>query len=100
MAHIHETFESFVGSAIMRVSSAEFLKRYGPLSDQALTEPVTITRNGRDRLVLVSAQEFERLRRYAPRARRIEELTDGELTAIAEAGMSPEHDHLNALLDD
>ena len=84
----------------MRVSSAEFLKRYGALSDKALSEPVTITRNGRDRLVLVSAEEFERISRYAPRSRRIEELTDQELTMIGEARMSAEYDHLNALLDD
>lgn len=84
----------------MRISSAEFLKRYGAVSDMALSEPVTITRNGRDRLVLVSAEEFERISRYAPRARRIEDLTDQEVAMIGEARMSSEHDHLNALLDD
>jgi hypothetical protein len=84
----------------MRVSSAEFLKKYGALSDKALSEPVTITRNGRDRLVLVSAEEFERMARYAPRARRIEDLTDDELEMVSQARVSAEHDHLNALLDD
>ncbi len=84
----------------MRVSSAEFLKRYGALSDKALSEPVTITRNGRDRLVPVSVEEFERMRRYAPRARRIEELTDDELAMVSKARVPAEHDHLNALLDD
>jgi len=83
----------------MRVSSAEFLKKYGALSDTALTEPVTITRNGRDRLVLMSAEEFQRMSRYAPRSRRIEELTDDELTMISEARVATEHDHLNALDD-
>ena len=84
----------------MRVSSAEFLKNYGALSDTALTEPVTITRNGRDRLVLLSATEFDRMKRYAPRARRIEELTAEELAMIDESRVAAEHDHLNALLDD
>ena len=84
----------------MRVSSAEFLKKYGALSDKALSEPVTITRNGRDRLVLVSAEEFQRMSRYVPRARRIEELTDEELAMSSQARMSAEHDHLNDLLDD
>lgn len=82
------------------VSSAEFLRKYGALSDKALSEPVTITRNGRDRLVLVSAEEFQRMSRYAPRSRSIEELTDDELKMISEARVSAEHDHLNALLDD
>jgi PHD/YefM family antitoxin component YafN of YafNO toxin-antitoxin module len=83
----------------MRVSSAEFLEIYGALSDKALTEPV-ITRNGRDRLVLVSAEAFERLSRYAPRARLIEELTDEEVAMIGDARVSAEHDHLNTLLYD
>ena len=47
----------------MHVSSAEFLKKYGALSDKALSEPVTITLNGRDRLVLLSAEEFQRMSR-------------------------------------
>jgi PHD/YefM family antitoxin component YafN of YafNO toxin-antitoxin module len=84
----------------MRVSSADFLKKYGAMCDKALTEPVTITRNGRDRLALVSAEEFQRLARYAPRARSIEELTDGELAMIGEARVPFGHDHLNALLDE
>jgi PHD/YefM family antitoxin component YafN of YafNO toxin-antitoxin module len=84
----------------MRVSSAEFIKKYGALSDKALSEPITITRNGRDRLVLMSAEEYERMRRYAPRSRRIEELTDQELAMISKARVAEEHDHLNALLDD
>jgi PHD/YefM family antitoxin component YafN of YafNO toxin-antitoxin module len=84
----------------MRVSSAEFLKKYGALSDKALTEPVTITRNGRDRLVLVAAEEFERLRRSARCVRPIEELTEAEVAAIAKARVPTEHDHLDALLDD
>lgn len=84
----------------MRVSSAEFLKRYGTLSDQALMEPVTITRNGRDRLVLMSVAEFERIRRYVPRSRRVEELTDEEVAMIAASEMPSEYDHLDALLDE
>jgi PHD/YefM family antitoxin component YafN of YafNO toxin-antitoxin module len=83
----------------MRVSSAEFIRQYGALSDSALTEPVTITRNGRDRLVLMSAAEFERMRRYAPRSRSIDEITDEELALIARARSSAS-ESLNALLDE
>jgi hypothetical protein len=57
-------------------------------------------RPGRDRLVVLSAEDFERMRRYLPRARGIEELTDAELSMIAASRVSPEHDALNALLDD
>jgi PHD/YefM family antitoxin component YafN of YafNO toxin-antitoxin module len=43
----------------MRISSADFLENYGALTDKALSEPVTITRDGRDRLVLLSIEEYE-----------------------------------------
>ncbi|MBM3654768.1 MAG: type II toxin-antitoxin system Phd/YefM family antitoxin, partial [Alphaproteobacteria bacterium] len=47
----------------MKVSTAEFIKNYGTLADKALSEPVTITKNGRDRLVMISAEEYSRLKR-------------------------------------
>ena len=84
----------------MRVSSVQFIKNYGSLSDRALTEPITITRNGRDRLVLVSAEEFERLRRYSRQALAIEELSEADIEEIAQAKVPPEYDHLNTLLED
>ena len=37
----------------MRISTAEFIKNYGTLADKALQEPVMITKNGRDRLVVL-----------------------------------------------
>lgn len=84
----------------MRVSSTEFLEGYGPLSEKALTEPVTITKDGRDRLVLVSVDEFERLKRSGRRSLAIEELGEAEVAAIAKARVPAEYDHLNAVLDD
>ena len=47
----------------MKVSTADFIKNYGALADKALLEPVTITKNGRDRLVVISADEYSRLKR-------------------------------------
>jgi PHD/YefM family antitoxin component YafN of YafNO toxin-antitoxin module len=45
------------------VSSADFLKAYGRISETALREPVSITSHGRERLVLLSAEEYRRLKR-------------------------------------
>ena len=42
----------------MKISMAEFIKNYVTLADRALTEPVVITKNGRDRLVIISAEEY------------------------------------------
>ena len=45
----------------MRVSSAEFIRNFGSYSDSALSEPIVITKNGRDRLVLISIDEYKHL---------------------------------------
>lgn len=79
----------------MRVTTAEFIKGYGTLADRALTEPVTITKNGRDRLVLLSAEEYERLRRRDRRAIRPEDLTEQEVAAITASEVDPRHAHLD-----
>ncbi len=84
----------------MRVTTAEFIKGYGSLADRALSEPVTITKNGRDRLVLLSAEEYARLAQRDRRVVRAEDLTDAEAELIARAEVPAEHAHLDALLED
>lgn len=44
-----------------RFTSKELMRNFGPLSDTALREPVVITKNGRDRLVLLSMESFKSL---------------------------------------
>lgn len=80
----------------MRVSSAELIRDFGALSRRALTEPVTIIEDGRDRLVLVAAEEFERLRQAGRRALAIGEPSEAEVAEIATARMPAEYDHLEA----
>jgi PHD/YefM family antitoxin component YafN of YafNO toxin-antitoxin module len=84
----------------MRVTTAEFIKDYGTLANKALTEPITITNNGHDRLVLVSFDEYERLRRRDRRAFRIDELSDADIALIAKAEVPPKHGHLDDELGD
>lgn len=83
----------------MRVNTAEFIERYGALADQALNEPVTIADDGRDRLVLLSADEYARLKRRDRRVVAAEDLTEAELELIARAEVPPEYAHLDAELD-
>lgn len=84
----------------MKVSSAEFIKNYGTLADKALQEPVTITRNGRDRLVLISTEEYDRLQASYRRAIRIEDLSEEEMEEIYQSKMSEEYNYLNEELKD
>ena len=44
-----------------RVSATEFKNNIGAFSDAAMSEPVIITSHDRDRLVLLSAEEYKRL---------------------------------------
>jgi PHD/YefM family antitoxin component YafN of YafNO toxin-antitoxin module len=84
----------------MKVSTAEFIKNYGTLADKALTEPVTITKNGRDRLVMISADEYARLKRRDRRAVALEDFTEEEMALIAKAKVPSEHAHLDDELKD
>lgn len=69
----------------LRVSSAEFIKGYGRFSEAALREPVTITSHGRERLVLVSVEEYRRLKRNDREALYPWEMPENELAALEAA---------------
>ena len=83
-----------------RITSAEFQKNLGRYQDKALAEPVTITKNGRDRLVLLSVEEFERLKRRDRRVFAVEDLTEEQIAAIEKAEMPERYRYLDAELKD
>jgi len=84
----------------MKVSTAEFVKNYGTLADKALKEPVIITKNGRDRLVVLSAEEYARLKRRDRRVVRTGDLSEDEVAAIAKAEVPAEYGQLDEELKD
>jgi PHD/YefM family antitoxin component YafN of YafNO toxin-antitoxin module len=84
----------------MKVSTAEFIKNYGTLADKALSEPVVITKNGRERLVMLSAEEYARLKRRDRRVVRLEDFSDEEMAIIANAKLDSDYGHLDAELKD
>ncbi len=67
------------------VSSADFLKSYGSIVQAALREPVSITNHGREHLVLLSADEYRRLKQHDRAALYPWELDDAALNALAVA---------------
>jgi prevent-host-death family protein len=79
------------------VTSAEFQRNLGLYQDKALAEPVIITKNGRERLVLVSVEEYHRLKR---RALAVEDLSAEQIAALERARMPKGHEHLDAELKD
>jgi PHD/YefM family antitoxin component YafN of YafNO toxin-antitoxin module len=85
---------------MIRVSATEFGKEVGRYQDLALSQPVIVTRNGRDRTVMISAKEYERLKRRDRQVFAAGELPDNILEAVTRAEMDPRHDHLNELVKD
>ncbi len=68
-----------------RVSSTEFQNKIGLYQDIALTEPLSVTRNGRERIVVLAAEEYRRLKRRDREVLRVEEMSARDLKAIAAA---------------
>jgi prevent-host-death family protein len=86
--------------AMSKITSVEFQRHVGLYQDKALTEPVTITKNGRERLVLLSVEEYQRLKSRDRRVFSIDEVTDDQLAAIEAARVPEEYDYLNEELKD
>ena len=81
---------------MVKISSAEFQKNIGRYQDVALTQPVTVTRNGRERTVLISVEEYQRLKRRDRRVKGLEDFTAEDIAAIERATPAAEaslYDH-------
>jgi PHD/YefM family antitoxin component YafN of YafNO toxin-antitoxin module len=70
---------------MLKVPSAEFQKNFGRYQDLALTEAVAVTRNGRERTVLLSSQEYHRLKRRDRQLLGIADFTQADIDAIERA---------------
>jgi len=64
------------------VTSTDFQKEVGRFQDVALVEPVVVTRNGRDRTVIISAAEYQRLKRRDREVLFLDDFTHADLDAI------------------
>ena len=65
-----------------RVAASEFQREFGRLRGVAHREAVIVTSHGRDDVVLLSAEEYQRLRSLDRRAMHVSDLTDEELAAL------------------
>lgn len=81
---------------MVRISSTEFQKNAGHYSDLALRQPVTVTRNGRDRTVVIAADEYHRLKRRDREVLTLDDITEADLDLIRAARPSAsaaQYDH-------
>ena len=74
---------------MIRVSAAEFQRNIGRYQDLALTQPVAVTRNGRERTVMISTEEYNRLKRRDREVLSLDDFTEEDIAAI-EAARAPE----------
>jgi prevent-host-death family protein len=84
--------------ATITLSASEFQDRVGEALDRSLSQPVLITKHGRPRNVVLSYDEYERLRARDRRAVRAEDLTDEDVAALEASEMGPGYEHLDAEL--
>ncbi|TCZ53903.1 type II toxin-antitoxin system Phd/YefM family antitoxin [Roseicella aquatilis] len=70
---------------MLKVPAAEAQRNFGLYQDKALTQPVAITRNGRPRTVLISIEEYERLKRRDRQVMRTEDMSQDLADAIMAA---------------
>jgi prevent-host-death family protein len=80
---------------MIRVSSTEFGKEVGRYQDAALSQPVVVTGNGRDRTVMISAEEYRRLKKRAREVLSIEDFTEADIEAVRRAEPSKEAEAFN-----
>ncbi len=78
-----------------KVSSTDLSNKLGQYQDEALKRPLIITKNNRDRLVMLSIEEYRRLKQLDRKVLFVKELTESDLEAISRAEVPIEHDHLN-----
>jgi prevent-host-death family protein len=83
---------------VTKVTASEFQQAFGKLSDKARHEPVVITKHGQDSLVVMSAEEWARLKRRDQRVGLAAELPEEWIEAVSSAKVPDEFAHLDAEL--
>ena len=83
---------------VTKVTASEFQQAFGALSDKARHEPVIITKHGRDSLVVMSGEEWARLKRRDRRVGLTTELPEEWIEAVRDANVPEEFAHLDAEL--
>jgi PHD/YefM family antitoxin component YafN of YafNO toxin-antitoxin module len=73
----------------IQVPAGEFQRHIGRYQDMALTQPVAVTRNGRERTVMISAEEYYRLKRRDRQVLALSDFTDADIAAL-KATRAPE----------
>lgn len=86
--------------AMQTITTKELAQNFTQYQQSAQLEPVAVHGDDGELLILVSADEYRRLKRREQEALRVEELSDSDLCAIAQARVPVEYAALDAELGD
>ncbi len=75
---------------MLKVTAADFQRNIGRYQDLALRQPVAVTRNGRESCVLISTEEYHRLKRRDREVLGPEDFTDADIEALENSRPSVE----------
>lgn len=70
---------------ILTVSAADFQRNIGKYQDVALSQPVAVTRNGRQSCVLISTGEYIKLKRREREVLALEDFTESDADVVRRA---------------
>jgi len=76
-------------SVMVKVPAGEFQRHIGRYQDMALSQAVVVTSNGRERTVMISAEEYYRLKRRDRQVLTLTDFTSADIAAL-EATRAPE----------
>ncbi len=77
---------------MVKVSAAEFRRNVRIYEVIALTQPVAVTRHGREFTVMISIEEYRRLKRRDRQVLHLDDFTDADIAAV-EATRAPDTFH-------
>ncbi|MEC4593143.1 MULTISPECIES: type II toxin-antitoxin system prevent-host-death family antitoxin [Nitrospirillum] len=83
-----------------RFSSLDLQRNVAQVQEAALREPVTVSYHGRDRLVILSVDEFERLKQRDKMVISMEEMPEEFLRALQEPYYDADQAALDHLMDE
>lgn len=84
----------------MRMTIGELKRRFGEIEGIATKEPIIVVSDGRESVVILSAEEYGRLKRRDRQVLRAGELSEAEIEYISNAELPDEFRHLDAELNE
>jgi hypothetical protein len=88
------------GMAMREIELREFTENAAETLNDARYEPVAITEDGKRRLVIMSIEVFESMRRGSRRVLHVSEMTEDDIREIADSKMPEGLEHLDSELDE